>query len=45
MVFQNPKHLIKNNDKARFVCLVLVFVAAVFFFENTGLLEGINNYC
>ena len=45
MVFQNPKHLIKNNDKARFVCLVFVFIAAVLFFENTGLLEGINNYC
>ena len=45
MVFQNPKHLIKNYDKARFVCLVFVFVAAVLLFENTGLLEGINNYC
>ena len=45
MVFRNPKHLIKNNDKARFVCLVFVFTTAVFFFENTGLLEGINNYC
>jgi PAS domain S-box-containing protein len=45
MVFQNPKHLIKNNDKVRFVCLLLVLIAAVLFFENTGLLEGINNYC
>ncbi len=44
MVFQNPKLLIKNNDKARFVCLVLVLIAAGLFFENTGLLEGINNY-
>ncbi len=36
MVLQNPKKLIKNNDKARFVCLVFVFIAAVLFFENTG---------
>ncbi|MGD8298607.1 MAG: CHASE2 domain-containing protein, partial [Desulfobacterales bacterium] len=45
MVFQNPKRLFKNNDKARFVCLVLVFIAAVLFFESTGFLEGINDYC
>ena len=45
MDFQSPKRLLKNNDKARFVCLVLVFIAAVLFFESTGLLEGINNYC
>ncbi len=45
MVFQNLKRLFKNNDKARFVCLVLVFIAAVFFFESTGFLEGINDYC
>ena len=45
MVFQSPKRLIKINDKARFVCLALVFIAAVLFFESTGLLEGINNYC
>ena len=44
MIFGNPKHLIKNNDKARFICLVFVFTAAVLFFENTGLLDGINNY-
>ncbi|MGB9437076.1 MAG: CHASE2 domain-containing protein, partial [Desulfobacterales bacterium] len=37
--------LIKNSDKARFVGLVFVFVAAVLFFEDTGLLAGINNYC
>ncbi len=37
--------IIKNNDKARFVSLVLVFIAAVLFFEGTGLLAGINNYC
>ena len=45
MVFQNPKHLIKNNDRARFVGLVFVFIAAVLFFEDTGLLAGLNNYC
>ncbi len=45
MVFQNPKKLIKNNDKARFVGLVMVFIAALLFSENAGLLEGINNYC
>ena len=36
---------INHNDKARFVGLVLVFIAVVFFLETTGLLEGINNYC
>ena len=45
MVFQNPKYLIKNNDQVRFVCLILVFIAAIIFLDNTGLLEGINNYC
>jgi PAS domain S-box-containing protein len=45
MAIQNPKRLFKNNDKVRFVCLVLVFIAALLFFESTGLLEGINNYC
>ena len=45
MVFQNPKHLIKNNDKTRFACLLFVCIAAVLFLDNTGLLEGINNYC
>ena len=36
---------VKNNDKALFVGLVFVFIAAVLFLENAGLLEGINNYC
>ena len=36
---------INHNDKARFVGLVFVFIAAVLFFDTTGLLEGINNYC
>ncbi len=36
---------IKNNEKIRFICIVLVFVAAVLFFENIGLFEGLNNYC
>ena len=33
------------NDKARFVGLVFVVIAAVLILETTGLLEGINNYC
>ncbi len=36
---------VKINDKALFVGLVFVFIAALLFLENTGLLEGINNYC
>ena len=35
----------KNNDKARFIGLVFVCIAAVLFLETAGLLEGINNYC
>ena len=36
--------LIKNNAKTHFVCLVLLFTAAILFFEDTGIFEGINNY-
>jgi PAS domain S-box-containing protein len=35
---------IRLNDKARFVCLVIAFVAGVLFCENIGFLEGIDNY-
>ena len=45
MAFQMPKYLIQKNDKARFIALVLVFIAAMLFLESTGFLEGINNYC
>ena len=45
MAFQIPKYLIQKNEKARFIGLVLVFIAAMLFLESTGLLEGINNYC
>jgi PAS domain S-box-containing protein len=37
--------LIKINDKARYVFLILPFIVAILFFENIGLFEGINNYC
>jgi signal transduction histidine kinase/CHASE2 domain-containing sensor protein/CheY-like chemotaxis protein len=36
--------LIKKKGKTRFVCLVLLFAAAVLFLEDTGMFEGINNY-
>ncbi|UCF90186.1 MAG: CHASE2 domain-containing protein, partial [Desulfobacterales bacterium] len=35
----------KNNSLARFVGIVLFFTSAILLFENTGLLEGVNNYC
>ncbi len=36
--------LIKKKGKTHFVCLVLLFTAAVLFLEHTGMFEGINNY-
>ena len=35
---------IKKNGKAQYVGIILLFIAAILFCENTGLSEGINNY-
>ena len=37
--------LIKISDKARYVGITLLFIVAILFCENTGLFEGLNNYC
>jgi PAS domain S-box-containing protein len=40
-----PKYLFKNNDNRHFLYLILVCIAALIFFDNAGLLEGIDKYC
>jgi len=37
--------VVKNNDKARYVGLTLLFIIAILFCDSTGLFEGLNNYC
>ena len=34
----------KKNDKAQYIGIILLFIAAILFCEYTGLFKGINNY-